>query len=377
MAERKWIQEMSFRKEIMVLADRPEANVKVICARFNISRQTFYRWRRRWVQTGETGLMNESRRPHRSPVKTKTSMENVIVGMRQKHPSWGARKIKVRLSVLGHWELPAASTIHAILKRHGLIEIEAAKHQPWQRFEHEAPNRLWQMDFKGWFRTDDQSPCHPLTVLDDHSRYVVCLQACANQRGETVQKHLTQTFRRYGLPERMTMDNGAPWGNDADHQHTPLTVWLMQLGVSVSHSRPYHPQTQGKDERFHRTLNIDVLQRQQFRNVQHVQDTFEPYRHVYNHERPHQALEMAVPASRYQISSRAFPERLLPIEYDSIDSVRYVTEKGIVRFRSHVIPVGKAFYRHPVAIRPTAEDGVFDVYFCRYRITQFDLRSAN
>lgn len=322
--------------------------------------------------------MNESRRPRHFPLKTETSMETVIVEMRQKYPSWGARKIRTRLSVLGRSELPAASTIHAILRRHGLIDpAESEKHQPWHRFEHDAPNRLWQMDFKGWFTTDDRRPCHPLTVLDDHSRYVVCLQACSNQRGETVQLCLTQTFRRYGLPERMTMDNGAPWGNDAEHRHTPLTVWLMQLGVSISHSRPYHPQTQGKDERFHRTLDIDLLQRHHFRNLQHVQETFEPYRHVYNHERPHQALEMAVPASRYHISPRAFPERLLPIEYDSIDIVRRVTDKGGVRFRGYIIAVGKAFYGQPIAIRPTTHDGVFDVYFCRHRITQFDLRTLN
>jgi transposase InsO family protein len=322
--------------------------------------------------------MNESRRPHSSPARTEASLENETVSLRQKHPSWGARKIKTRLSVLGHDELPAASAVHAILKRHGLIEAaESAKHQAWHRFEHETPNELWQMDFKGWFTTDDRRPCHPLTVLDDHSRYVVCLQACGNQRRETVQRYLTETFRRYGLPERMTMDNGAPWGNDAEHRHTPLTVWLMQLGVSISHSRPYHPQTQGKDERFHRTLDIDVLQRQHFRNLQHVQESFEPYRHVYNHERPHQALEMSVPASRYQISPRVFPETLLPIEYDSIDTVRRVAEKGWIRFRGRTVPVGKAFYGYPVAIRPTTQDGEFDVYFCRHRITRFDLRSRN
>jgi len=374
-AQRKWIQDMSFRKEIMVLADQPNANVKSICTRFSISRQTFYRWYRRWIRTGEAGLKDESRRPRRSPAKTETSIETVVVSLRQKQPSWGARKIKKRLSVLGHTELPAASTVHAILKRHGLIEVgDSKKHEPWHRFEHDAPNRLWQMDFKGWFSTDDQRPCHPLTVLDDHSRYVVCLQACANQRTKTVQTHLTETFRRYGLPERMTMDNGAPWGNDSEHRHTPLTVWLMQLGVSITHSRPYHPQTQGKDERFHRTLDIDVLQRRYFRDLQHVQETFEPYRRVYNHDRPHQALAMAVPASRYQISPRTFPETLSPIEYDSIDIVRKVAKKGFIRFRGYIVVVGKAFYGQPVAIRPTTEDGVFDVYFCRHRIAGFDLR---
>ena len=374
MAGREWIKQMSFRREVMVLAEQPGANVWEICRRFNISRETFYRWQRRWRQRGDNGLMDNSRRPHHSPKQTVADMENKIVAMRHKFPSWGARKIRTRLNVLGERELPTASTIHAILKRQGLVDpIESVKHQAWQRFEHEAPNRLWQMDFKGWFATDDRQPCHPLTVLDDHSRYVVCLQACANQRGETVRTHLTHTFRRYGLPARMTMDNGAPWGNDAEHRHTPLTVWLMQLGVSISHSRPYHPQTQGKDERFHRTLDLDLLQRQSFRNLLHVQQKFDPYRHVYNNERPHQALGMAVPSSRYQISTRRFPDTLPAIEYDSIDIVRRVAAKGFIQFRRHIIHVGKAFYGYPVAVRPTTQDGVFDVYFCRHRITQFDL----
>jgi len=279
------------------------------------------------------------------------------------------------LGVLGEPEVPAVSTVHRILKKNGMIQSEESeKHQAWQRFEHEAPNQLWQMDFKGWIATDDGRRCHPLTVLDDHSRYVVCLQACGNERSETVKQHLTSTFRHYGMPEWMTMDNGAPWGNDLMHRHTPLTAWLMRLGIGVSHSKPYHPQTQGKDERFHRTLKADVLQSQHFRSLRHVQDKFDPYRHVYNHERPHQAIAMAVPASRYQISARSFPEILPAIEYDAIDQVRRVKPKGFLQFQRKRISVGKAFSGYPLAIRPTTEDGVFDVYFCRYRIKSFDIR---
>lgn len=377
MSWREVVQQMSFRREVMVLGNQPGANVRAICERFQISRKTFYKWRQRWKQTGEAGLQNQSRRPHGSPAQTDSSMEQKIVVLRRKHSSWGARKIKRRLMDLGESSLPAASTVHAILKRQDLIApTESVKHQAWQRFEHEAPNQLWQMDFKGSFVTADRSRCHALTILDDHSRYVVCLQSCANQRTETVRARLTDTFRRYGLPERMTMDNGAPWGNDADHRHTPLTVWLMRLGVAISHSRPYHPQTQGKDERFHRTLDVDLLQSRSFRNLEHVQQEFEPYRHVYNHERPHEALGMAVPASRYQISLRAFPETLPSIEYDSIDRIRRVAAKGFIHFRRRHIHVGKAFGGYPVAIRPTAQEAVFEVYFCRHRLTRFDLRTT-
>lgn len=375
MAWREVIQDVSFRQELLRLGEKPGTNVRDLCERFEVSRKTYYKWRRRFEQETEPSLANRSRRPHRSPNETSAEMEQKIVEMRRKYPTWGAWKIAVRLGVLGEAEVPAVSTVHRILKKNGMIQAEESeKHQAWQRFEHEAPNQLWQMDFKGWFATDDGRHCHSLTVLDDHSRYVVCLQACGNERTETVKHHLTATFRHYGMPERMTMDNGAPWGNDLMHRHTPLTAWLMRLGIGVSHSKPYHPQTQGKDERFHRTLKADVLQSQHFRSLQHVQEKFDPYRHLYNYERPHQALAMAVPGSRYQISRRTFPEILPAIEYDAIDQLRRVMPKGFLQFQRKRIRVGKAFAGYPVAIRPTTEDGVFEVYFCRFRIKSFDIR---
>jgi transposase InsO family protein len=367
-------QTMSFRQEILSLASQPGANVREICRRFQVSAKTFYKWLKRSKTEGETGLMNRSRRPHQSATRTEPAVEEKVLGVRAAHPSWGARKIRRVLANRGESEIPTNSTIHRILQRNGKIDpVEAEKHQAWQRFEHEAPNQLWQMDFKGWFATADQRQCHPLTVLDDHSRYVVCLQACLNQQTETVQTQLKATFRRYGLPERMTMDNGAPWGNDLEHRHTPLTAWLIRLGVRISHSRPYHPQTQGKDERFHRTLDVDLLSWHRFGDVAHVQKHFDEYRHIYNRERPHQALGLDVPASRYRISPHAFPEQLPPIEYDVGDIVRKVDAKGRIKYRAKVHTVGKAFHGYPVALRSTTDDGILNVFFCHQKISQIDL----
>jgi transposase InsO family protein len=337
-----------------------------------VSAKTFYKWLKR--SKTETGLMNRSRRPHRSPTRTETATEEKIITVRGVHPSWGARKIRRVLVNRGEGEFPTPSTIHRILQRHGKIDpAESKKHQAWQRFEHDAPNQLWQMDFKGWFRTTDQRRCNPLTILDDHSRYVVCLQACMNQQTETVQTQLMETFRRYGLPERMTMDNGAPWGNDMEHRHTPLTAWLIRLGIGISHSRPYHPQTQGKDERFHRTLDVDLLRWHSFRDILHVQKHFDAYRDLYNRERPHQALDLEVPASRYCISPRRFPEQLPPIEYDVSDIVRKVQAKGHIQYRRKHYSVGKAFQGYPVALRATTEDGILNVFFCHQKIGRIDL----
>lgn len=365
---------MSFRKEIVMLAREPNANIREIGRRFKISTKTIYKWLGRFSKDGDEGLQDRSRRPHKSPRRSGQDIESGVLKVRENHPAWGARKIGARLKAAGAIEVPADSTIHEILRRHGMVDpLESAKHKPWKRFEHAAPNQLWQMDFKGWFIVGADTKCHPLTILDDHSRYVVCLEACTNQQTETVQHHLTNKFRRYGLPERMTMDNGSPWGSDAAHRYTPLTVWLMRLGVRVSHSRPYHPQTQGKDERFHRTLKAEALRGRQFRDMDQVREAFEEWLPIYNQERPHQALSMSVPASRYQISGRAFPETLPPIEYALGDEVRLVQEKGQVSYKGNRIVLGKAFYRYPVAFRPTSKEGILNVYFCHHQIAKIDL----
>ena len=288
----------------------------------------------RYHEAGRSALTDRSRRPRISPYQTSTDVTRAILRLRDQHPAWGARKLRQRLCVLGHRDLPCPSTIHAILVRAGRIDpAETVKHQPWIRFEHEAPNQLWQMDFKGHFALS-QGRCHPLTVLDDHSRFNVTLSACADERGETVKTSLTRVFRRYGLPERMTMDNGAPWGSDEEHRYTPLTVWLIRLGIGVSHSRPYHPQTQGKDERFHRTLAAEVLRGPPFRDLHQCQQRFDAWRDIYNLERPHEALGMATPASRYQPSPRGFPETLPPIDYPDGDIVRKVQAKGEISYRN-------------------------------------------
>lgn len=363
---------VTLRQEFLKLAQQPGSNFSELCRRFGISRKTGYKWRRRYREKGSAGLANQSRRPQHSPWRSHPAIEQQVLAVRDQY-GWGARKIKTCLERAGHGPL-AKSTIHTILWRHERVSNAAHKTVgPYQRFEQERPNQLWQMDFKGHFRLGNQERCHPLTVLDDHSRYSLCLQACRNQQTATVQQQLTATFRRYGLPERMLMDNGSPWGNDLAHQYTPLTVWLLRLGVAVTHSRPYHPQTQGKDERFHRSLKVEVLAQRVFANFARMQSRFDQWRYCYNHVRPHEALEMAVPASRYQPSPRSFSEQLPPIEYNSIDQVRKVQTNGHITFRRREFSIGKAFCGHLVALRPTAADGIYEVYFATHRIAQVDL----
>jgi transposase InsO family protein len=364
---------MSLRQEFLFLASQPESNFSQLCQRFEISRKTGYKWLQRYQQSGATGLHDRTRRPQHSPGRTEPAVEQQVLAIRDQY-GWGARKIKWCLEREGQ-EALAKSTVHSILQRHGRVTPPPnSVAGSYQRFEQERPNQLWQMDFKGHYRLGNGARCHPLTVLDDHSRYSLCLQACRNEQTETVQQQLTATFRRYGMPERMLMDNGSPWGNDLAHQYTPLTVWLLRLGIGVSHSRPYHPQTQGKDERFHRSLKVEVLAQRIFGDFGLMQIRFDEWRYCYNHVRPHEALGMAVPASRYQLSHRSFPDQLPPFDYGATDQVRKVQSDGKISFRNREFRVGKAFRGYPVALRPTVEDGVYEIYFATHRILTIDLR---
>lgn len=368
---------MSQRLEFVTLAMGEGVNMRRLCGRFGISPKIGYKWLHRFQQGGVQALEDLSRRPHSSPARTGEIMEQAIVAMRDRHSTWGARKIRARLEARGMVGLPSVSTITAILRRNGKLDPdESDKHKPWQRFEAAEPNRLWQMDFKGHFRVS-QVRCHPLTVLDDHSRYLLGLYACANERWRTVQEHLTSVFRRYGLPQRMLVDNGSPWGSDEVYQNTPLTVWLMRLGVDVLHSRPYHPQTLGKCERLHRTLKAEAIGERAFHSLEHCQDHFDLWRYVYNFQRPHEALGMAVPAIRYRDSCREFPEILPPIEYAPGDELRKVQIDGRLYFRGREISVGKAFTGHQLALRPTTADGVFEIFFSHHKVGQVDLNDHN
>jgi len=217
------------------------------------------------------------------------------------------------------------------------------------------------MDFKGYFLTVE-GRCHPLTILDDCSRYSICLKACAQEDEISVREGLKDAFRTYGLPEGMTMDNGSPWKGAPGSRFSSLTVWLMRLGIKVGHSRPYHPQTQGKDERFHRTLKAEVLKYHNFLNLEQAQNSFDDWRSLYNNIRPHEALEMACPATKYQPSSRTFSEQLPPLEYNTGDEVRIVGRGGEIKFKGKHFFLGECFRGERIAMRPTGEKQ-WEIYY--------------
>lgn len=365
---------MSEREEFVGLALSGEVNFSALCRRFHVSRKTGYKWLGRARELGPSGLEERSRRPLNSPRRTAQEWEDLVCELRRRYETWGGRKIHHRLRNLGYELVPAPSTVTGILERNGLLSADRRERRDYQRFEAEEPNDLWQMDFKGHFATA-AGRCHPLTVLDDHSRFNIVLRACTGETAEIVRLHLTQAFQDYGLPKRMLMDNGAPWGYDLEHQHTELTAWLIRRGITVSHGRPYHPQTQGKDERFHRTLKADVIMRRPgWPDHREVQLAFDPWRQVYNHERPHEAAGNQPPASRYRPSPRPYAAVLLAIEYERGDEVRKVQDKGLISFRGKTYRIGRAFVGEPVALR-ASDDGVWDVYYCHQKVGRLDLSS--
>jgi transposase InsO family protein len=327
------------REEFVRLALMPGANKRELCRRFGLSRSKAYKWLERYAAEGLAGLCDRSRRPHSSPTRTAAKVEAEVLRIRKSsNNAWGGRKIAHVLERKGRVVVPAASTITEILRRHGKLEQRASEHPiSHQRFERATPNELWQMDFKGDFATG-QGRCHPLTVLDDHSRYALGVAACKTQQDQPTRDRLIGVFRRYG--------------------------------------RPYHPQTQGKDERFHRTLKAEALQGRWFSNFAECQRALDRWRHVYNHQRPHQALDFATPSERYLPSPRSFPEALPPIEYGPHDIIRKVDARGDISFKSRRIRLGKPFRGEPVALRPTAEDGVFSIHFCTHQIGAVDLRAV-
>jgi len=373
-----WREEsvMSQRMEFVSLAFEEGANISELCRGFGISRRTGHKWLDRARSGDGEWWRDRSRRPRSSPGRTASEIEALVVDVRRRYPAWGGRKLRRRLQMEGLSDPPAPSTITEILRRHGFIlEAESIKRGPMQRFERDDPNDLWQMDFKGRVKTGS-GDCHPLTVVDDHSRFAICVAACGDEREETVKPALVDSFRRYGLPDRMLMDNGSCWGC-GESRYTRLGAWLLRLDISISHPRFYHPQTQGKNERFNRTLKDEALRDRDFLGLADCQAAFDRFRQTYNYDRPHEALDLCTPSTRYRISRREYPERLAEVGYDQGAITRKVGPAGYISYHKERYQVGRAFTGESVALRPTDTDGVLDVFFSHHRVARIDLTTKS
>lgn len=315
------------RMRFVMRAFGRKEHMSVLCREFGISRPTGYRWLRRYERTRSLrALQEQSRRPQHSPRKTAAEHEQRVVALRQE-TGWGAKKLCILLAE-EQIALPVR-TIHRILERRGMIG--EGQHGPaLERFERSAPNELWQMDSKGKYPLID-GECHPLSILDDHSRFVVGLYALRSLTAELAYAGLLDTFRRYGVPEAMLMDRGSLWWATANGWGlTWLSVCLIEQGIRLIYGRVAHPQTQGKVERFHRTLGAELRHRGVPQQFAQWPAALADVEFNYNHRRPHEALGMQRPVERYRPSARSYQERVRPWEYPTGSDVRRVNANGAI-----------------------------------------------
>jgi transposase InsO family protein len=308
--------------------------MSALCREFGISRDTGYRWLRRYEQASSVmELCEVSRRPHHSPGQTAAEIEEKVVELRQQY-GWGARKLITLLESRHHLQLKEW-TAHRILRRRGLIEARQSHRPALQRFERAAPNELWQMDGKGQYGVE-QGWCYPLTILDDHSRFAVGLYALPRWQSARIWNCLLDSFARYGMPEAFLIDHGVPWwSNTNGHGLTQFAVALIEQGIDLLYGRPYHPQTRGKIERLHRTLDQAVRFKGRPNQFAAWGELLEQFRTEYNHIRPHEALAMKPPATRYQPSPRqyaAHPRRWI---YPQGAMVYRLNTQGCLDYQGH------------------------------------------
>lgn len=360
------------RKEFVARAVMREGTISALCREYGISRPTGYKWIERYLN-GED-MCDRPHAPVNRPTRTCRNTELQILDVRDAHPTWGARKIHRFLVDKGETQLPAVSTVNEILKRNGRIsEAASAQHTPWRRFEYGTPNALWQMDYKGHFGLCNGQRCHGLTILDDHSRFSLCLDAKENEQWKPTKESLIRVFKEYGMPDAILCDNGTPWG-DSHGGRTQFEIWMMQMDVLPMHGARLHPQTQGKDERFHRTLKEDLLLRKPLADLDEAQREFNAFRYCYNYERPHAALELEVPAKRYKASKRSYVETPKEPEYGSGANLRKVNYKGYIAVQKHRYYLSESMVGKYIELRqPT--DNLMVLAYGNFEVARIDLEA--
>lgn len=368
---------MTLRVQFIAEYERGLYSMTELCARYGISRTNGYKWLHRFADEGRPGLRERSRAPQHCPHHTPPAVEAELLSQRRRHPDWGPRKIldwlRERQPEVA-W--PAASTVGDLFQRHHLVK--ARRHR--RPFHHpgsvppttQAPNDLWTADFKGHFLTGDGVYCYPLTVADQHTRFLIGCTGLRSTKTVGAWTACRMLFREYGLPQAIRTDNGVPFATSAIHGLSQLNVWWMHLGIQHQRIRPASPQENGAHERMHRTLKANAI-RPPRGNLAAQQRAFNAFRQEYNEERPHEYLKGKTPASQYRPSPRPFPERLPPIEYPGHYTVKRVTNAGTIRFKRQLL-----FLAHPLRQRLVGleeiEDGIWSLYFNQVLLARFDER---
>src|SRR5271169_66073 len=366
---------MEERARFVLERERGEYSMSELCAIYGVSRDTGYTWWRRYQQAGLRELCERSRAPRWHPKQTAAEIEAAVLELRRAHMRWGARKLKrvlERERPETNW--PAASTMGTMLAREGLViaRRKRRKTEPYSRPFAAAtePNRVWCVDFKGWFRTQDGERMDPLTVSDAHSRYLLRCQAVEKTDTARVQAIFEAAFREYGMPQAIRSDNGAPFASRAIAGLSRLAVWWMKLGIVPERIEAGHPEQNGRHERMHRTMKQEVAQ-PPAANRRKQQYALDRFRQEYNEVRPHEALGMRTPAEVYEPSARKFPEQLPEPEYPGYMLVRSVRRKGHFRWKQDDVFLSEVLWGERVGLLQE-DDRWFTVYFAQHPIALFD-----
>lgn len=352
-----------------VLAQRKSKSE--LCREYNISRVTGDKWLKRYA-AGEC-LEDRSRKPKSTPFKTPEATEKVILKYREDHPAIGAVKIRKILENEGYKDLPSTKTVHNILVRNGKVTKEASQAAtPYQSFQKEEPNDMWQADYKGHFAMESGERCHPLNIIDDCSRYNLCSEAQRSETFAEIQPVMIRLFETYGLPKILLCDNGNPWGTQQSPGFTHFEVWLMELGILTIHGRPRHPQTQGKDESFNRAMTKELLKYAVIRDMADAQRQFDQYREFYNNIRPHHALKLDTPSQHYVRSSREYPSQISRWEYPEGAEIRRVKSTGYFNWDGQGYYLSEALGGKEIMIRKSRTENCIKIIFREFQIAKID-----
>jgi putative transposase len=363
------------RMRFVLEYERGLSTMAELCRRYGISRETGYERCRRYQLEGMEGLRDRSRAPLRAANQTAAEIEAAVLELRREHMRWGPRKLKCILEQAAPqivW--PAASTIGAMIAREGLaIRRKQRRRVPpyTEPFAGaSAPNRVWCVDFKGWFRTQDGARIDPLTLSDAYSRYLLRCQAVEKTDTQRVQAIFAAAFHEYGLPEAIRSDNGAPFAARAVGGVSRLSLWWMKLGIRPERIQAGHPEQNGRHERMHRTLKQETAS-PPAATARAQQRVFDRFRRDYNEIRPHEALLMQTPASLYGCSPRIYSGRVREPEYGSLWHVRRVMEQGQFRWKSQRVFLGTVFQGERIGLLP-CDERYFTVYFAQFPVACFD-----
>jgi transposase InsO family protein len=348
-----------------------------LCDRYDISRKTGYKWLERFDAGGRAGLSDRSRAPHQCPHRITEHVAQLICLARRQHPSWGPEKL---LQWLGprhpDIDLPAVSTAGDLLARKGLVKKRRRRrphlHPGVVPAVTTQPNDLWTADFKGQFRTRDGIYCYPLTIADQHTRFLMACHGLLSTKGHGVRPVFDRLFREYGLPRAIRTDNGVPFATTGIHGFSQLNVWWLRLGIQHQRILPGQPQQNGAHERMHKTLKGDAI-RPPRATLAAQQRAFNRFRGMYNTERPHKFLRGRTPGSLYRPSTRPYTGELPPIEYPGHFLVKRITNAGTFRFKKRLLFIANALKQHTIGLEEIA-DGIWSIHFCRVLVGRLDER---